>query len=336
MNPLAPFHTIGIAGAGAWGSALAQTCRAAGKRVLLWSRNKDVVTEINQCHRNSLYLPNIVLDAGIVTTGDVTALGAVDAVLLAVPAQYLRSFCAYIKGHVPHHVPLVICCKGIESDSGLLMHDIVQTMLPDHDVALLSGPSFAADVARGLPTAVTIAAQHEALAKTLTQNLGTPAFRPYSSTDVVGVAIGGAVKNILAIGCGLVVGKSLGENARAALLTRGLAEMTRLALALGGRAETLMGLSGLGDLVLTCHSMQSRNMALGVALGQGETLDALMAARRSVAEGVATSKAAFALVNKHQIDAPIIAAVYRILHEGAAIDETVRQLLARPFKAESF
>jgi glycerol-3-phosphate dehydrogenase (NAD(P)+) len=236
---------------------------------------------------------------------------------------------------LPPGVPVVICAKGIEEGSGALMSEVVAATLPEAPQAVLSGPTFAAEVARGLPTAVTLATPDEALGRRLIAALGTRSFRPYLSDDLLGAEIGGAVKNVLAIACGIVMGRRLGDNARAALITRGLAELVRLALARGGRAETLMGLCGLGDLTLTCSSLQSRNHSLGVALGEGRPLAEIVAGRRSIAEGVASAAATAALARRLGVDMPIVAAVDAILHHGAAIDAVIEGLLARPFKTET-
>jgi glycerol-3-phosphate dehydrogenase (NAD(P)+) len=325
---------IGILGAGAWGTALAQNLAANGRRVKLWARRAELAETINRTHRNADCLPDITLHEGVAATAQLADLAGCNVVLLATPAQYARAILKDASSHLAKDAVLVICAKGIETSSGARMDQVVEETLPGHAYAVLSGPSFAAEIAQGLPAAVTIAAKDATLATRLTELLGGRNLRPYSSGDVTGVLIGGALKNVLAIACGIVIGRGLGENARAALITRGLAEMTRLAVACGGRAETLMGLAGLGDLVLTCGSSQSRNMSLGIALGKGETLAAILARRHSVAEGVATSSAALTLAAKHTIDMPITAAVQAILHRHADIDATVAALLARPFKAE--
>ena len=327
---------IGIIGGGAWGTALAITARRAGRDVVLWAREGEVVAAINRVHENPLFLPGLALDPAIVATIELgeAARGA-EALLLAVPAQHLRAILAALLRHLPRALPLVLCAKGIEETTGALLSEVAAEAVPGARLAVLSGPTFAAEVARGLPTAVTLASADAALGQSLIAALGTRSFRPYFSADMPGAEIGGAVKNVLAIACGIVVGKKLGDNARAALITRGLAEMVRLALAKGGKPETLMGLSGLGDLVLTCASLQSRNHSLGVALGEGRTLAEILAERRSVAEGVTSAAAAAALARRLGIDMPITAAVDAILHQGAAIEEAIAALLARPFKGEA-
>jgi glycerol-3-phosphate dehydrogenase (NAD(P)+) len=325
---------FGIIGGGAWGTALAQTLRRAGRDVLLWAHEAETVESINAQHVNTLFLPGVALDPKIAATGELGALQA-DALLLAPPAQHLRAICQALAAHLKKPLPLVICAKGIEESTGALMSEIAASILPHCPLAILSGPTFAAEVARGLPTAVTLASADAALGQSLVEAMGSRHFRPYLSDDVIGAQIGGAVKNVLAIACGIVMGREMGDNARAALITRGLAEMVRLALAKGGKAETLMGLSGLGDLTLTCSSTQSRNHTLGVALGKGEDLARFLAARRSVAEGVTSAAAAASLARKLDIEMPIVFAVDGILHRGAKIDEMIEGLLARPFKSES-
>jgi glycerol-3-phosphate dehydrogenase (NAD(P)+) len=326
---------IGIIGGGAWGSALALTARRAGRDVVLWAREPEVAAAINRDHANPLFLPGVVLDPAIGATTELAqAVRGADVLLLVAPAQHLRALAAALASLLPAGLPVVICAKGIEEGSGALMSEAVAATLPQAPLALLSGPTFASEVAAGLPTAVTLACADAALGSRLIAALGTRSFRPYLAADVVGAEIGGAVKNVLAIACGIVMGRKLGDNARAALITRGLAEMVRLALAKGGEPETLMGLSGLGDLVLTCSSLTSRNHSLGVALGEGRTLAEILAGRRSVAEGVSSAAAAAALARRLGVDMPITAAVDAILHHGAAIDAAIEGLLARPFRSE--
>ncbi len=325
---------IGIIGGGAWGTALAVTARRAGRDVILWAREAEVVEAINQRHENSLFLPGIVVDPAIAATADIAAAAAGDAVLLVVPAQHLRAVAGALAPALPPDAAVVICAKGIEENSGALMSEVAAAALPGARLAVLSGPTFAIEVARGLPTAVTLATTDQALGRRLIAALGTRSFRPYLGDDVVGAEIGGAVKNVLAIACGIVAGRRLGDNARAALITRGIAEMVRLARAKGGRAETLMGLSGLGDLTLTCTALQSRNHSLGVALGEGKALADILRPRRSIAEGVSSAAAIVALARRLAVDMPIVAAVDAILHHHADIDATVAGLLARPFRDE--
>ncbi len=329
---------IGVIGAGAWGTALALAARRAGREVVLWARDPELAAEIGTRHENPRYLPGVRLDPEIRATASLAEAAACDALLLVTPAQAQREIAAALAPHLgPHSAlgrPLVVCSKGIERGSGQLMTEVLAEALPGRATAVLSGPTFALEVARGLPTAVTLAAEDAALGAALVQALGSRAFRPYLSDDVVGAQIGGAVKNVIAIACGIVTGRKLGDNSRAALITRGLAEIARLGGAKGARPETLMGLSGLGDLTLTCTSTLSRNYSLGVALGEGETLEALMAGRRSVAEGVFSAGAAVALAGRLGVEMPIAGGVDAILNQGAPIEAAIEALLARPFRAE--
>ncbi|HYE00862.1 MAG TPA: NAD(P)H-dependent glycerol-3-phosphate dehydrogenase [Alphaproteobacteria bacterium] len=326
---------IAVIGGGAWGTALAQVARTAGRDVVLWARDAAVVEAVNARHENPSRLPGVPLDPAIGATTDMAAaLAGADAVLLVCPAQALRGVAGQMAPHLAPGLPVVLCAKGIEIESGLTLVEVLAEALPGARPAVLSGPTFAAEVARGQPTAVTLACADAGLGPALVAALGSRRFRPYHTADVVGVEIGGAVKNVLAIGSGIVQGRGLGENARAALLTRGLAEIMRLGAALGGRPETLMGLSGLGDLALTCASLQSRNTGFGHKLGQGQPLAAVLAAQRAVAEGVATARAVAALAGRLGVDMPICAAVDAILHHGAEIDATIDALLSRPFRAE--
>ena len=333
--PTSPLNRIGVVGGGAWGTALALAALRAGRETLLWAREPAVVEAMSLRRENRDYLPGVPLPDALRVTGDLADLGDCDAVLLVSPAQHARSVTARMAPLLKPGAPVVVCAKGIELDSHALMSEAVGAALPaGNPVAILSGPTFAAEVARGLPTAVTLACADEALGRALVTALGSHTFRPYRSDDVIGSQVGGAVKNVLAIACGVVEGRRLGDNARAALITRGLAEITRLALALGGRVETLMGLSGLGDLTLTCSSLQSRNMSLGAALGAGKALSEILAARRSVAEGVYTTAAVVGLAAKLGVDMPICTAVDAILNRGAGLDETIEGLLSRPFRGE--
>ncbi len=325
---------LGVIGAGAWGTALAIVGRRAGRDVRLWALEPEVVAEINAQRRNSPYLPGVAIDAGIAATGDLREAAAVDIVLLVTPAQHMRATCEKLKAFLAPGVPVVICSKGIERGTSALMTDVVAECLPDTPLMILSGPTFAKEVATGLPTAITLGATVPDLARKVAAAIGSPAFRPYVSTDIVGAEVGGAVKNVLAIGCGIVDGKGLGANGRAALLARGLAEIVRLAVARGGKRETLMGLSGLGDLVLTATSTQSRNYSLGVALGTGQTLEEVLGARRSVTEGVTTAEAVVTLAAKLGVDMPICAAIDQVLNHGASIDAMLKSLLERPLRDE--
>jgi glycerol-3-phosphate dehydrogenase (NAD(P)+) len=326
---------LAVIGGGAWGSALASVAARAGADVALWARNPNVVATINQRHENQLFLPGIALDRAIAATTDAaSAIADADAALIVVPAQFLRAALEMLAPQMPADLPLLLCAKGIETGSLQTMSEIAHEIAPEAPTAILSGPSFAAEVARGLPTAVTIASRDPALARAFVAALGTARFRPYSSTDPIGAEIGGALKNVLAIACGIIEGRGLGDNARAALITRGLAEMVRLGLAKGADAETFRGLSGLGDLVLTCTAGQSRNYTLGLALGRGATLAEALAGQRSVVEGIATSAAVARLAARLGIELPITAAVDGVLHRGMAIDMMIEALLARPYRSE--
>ena len=325
---------IGIIGAGAWGTALAQAAVRAGRKTTLWARDPGLARTINQKHENPTYLPGIALEPTVRATGDLAEAAAADAVLLVTPAQHLRAAAGLLSGHLAAATPVVLCAKGIEQQSRALMTEVLAETLPAQPMAVLSGPTFAAEVARELPTAVTLAASDASLGAQLVVALGSRCFRPYLSDDPVGAEIGGAVKNVIAIACGIVAGRRLGDNARAALITRGLAEVVRLGVAKGGRPETLMGLSGLGDLTLTCSALQSRNFSLGYALGEGQALADVLAARNSVSEGVYSAAAVTELAAGLGIEMPIVAAVDQVLNHGAEIDITIQGLLARPFRAE--
>ena len=323
-------HHIGVVGGGAWGTALACLGRRAGRRVTVWSRDPAISTAIARQRANPVYLPDLALDAGIEAAADLASLGACDAVLLVCPAQAVRALAAKLPGSSP----VVICAKGIEAASGLLMPEVLAEVLPGRPLAMLSGPSFAEEAVQGLPTAVSIATADAGLGRDLAGALAAGAFRPYWTDDITGVSLGGAVKNVLAIAAGIVEGRGLGPNAAAALITRGFAEMARLGLAMGARLETLTGLSGLGDLVLTCNGPLSRNRSLGLALGKGTTLARHMDGRRQVVEGEATAPAVLARAARLGIEMPICAAVDAILHRGAGLDEAIRRLLARPLRRE--
>jgi glycerol-3-phosphate dehydrogenase (NAD(P)+) len=328
-------NRLAIIGAGGWGTALAVVARRAGSLPVLWARDPDVVRAINERHQNQLFLPDVTLDAAITATGDIAAaITDADAVLLVVPAQFLRPVIQLLGNHVRRAVPVLHCAKGIEASSLKTMSEVAAELLPSCPAAVLSGPTFAAEVARDLPTAVTIASDDASLGRAFTRALGSGRFRPYLSEDPIGAEIGGAVKNVLAIACGIVVGRGFGENARAALITRGLAEMVRLGEAKGARAETFRGLSGLGDLVLTCSTAQSRNYALGRALGRGQNLDTALHGRRSVVEGVATAAAVPRLARRLGIEMPICQGVDALLHRGQSIDAMIDLLLRRPYRTE--
>lgn len=323
---------IGVIGAGAWGTALAQVAASGGEDVVLWAREDDVVASINQRHENRLFLSGVTLSRAIRATSDFAELRGCDALLVVAPAQHVR---AVLTEAQTGATPLVLCAKGIEAGTGLLVGEVAAQAAPDAPIAVLSGPTFAHEVAKGLPTAVTLACADDALGAALAARLAAPTFRTYASHDVVGAEIGGAVKNVLAIACGVVEGAGLGLNARAATIARGFAEMTRFGVARGGQAETLAGLSGLGDLVLTCSSTNSRNFSLGVGLGQGKAAGELLADRRTVAEGAFTAPVLREEARKAGVEMPVTEAVCALL-AGAPVEAVVRDLLARPLKAEGF
>ncbi|WP_417490112.1 NAD(P)H-dependent glycerol-3-phosphate dehydrogenase [Maricaulis sp.] len=329
------FQTIGVIGAGAWGTALAQTAAKAGRDVLIWSFEQDVADVINNTHENSIFLPGVALEPNIAAVTAMADLDVCDAVLAVAPAQHLRGTLETFAPFARRGLPIILCAKGIEQSSLSMMTQVLSETIPSAIPVVLSGPSFAIDTAQGLPTAVTLACKDEAIGTALIEALGTPRFRPYLATDLIGAEIGGAVKNVLAIGCGIVEGRGLGKSAHAALIARGFAEMTRLALALGAKRETLAGLCGLGDLVLTCSSPQSRNMSCGLALGRGVHLDDILGSRRSVTEGVASAPAVVALAKRHGVEMPICEAVDDILAGRTSVEGAIEALLARPFTLES-
>lgn len=323
--------TIGVIGGGAWGTALAQVAASGGADVLIWALEAEVRASITARHENKIFLPGIALSPAIRATDTLGALYGCDAILVVTPAQHMRGVLA----ETPQGTaPLVLCAKGIEGSTGAFLHEIARAMHPRRPVAVLSGPTFAHEVAAGLPTAVTLAVSDAVVGEALRDLLARPHFRPYLSDDVVGAEIGGAVKNVLAIACGVVEGRGLGQNARAALISRGFAEMTRFGMAHGARPETLAGLSGLGDLVLTCSSTSSRNFSLGKGLGEGMRAADLLGDRRTVAEGAYTAPVLARAAAKVGVDMPIVAAVCRLLAGEASVAETVDGLMARPLRPE--
>jgi len=326
---------ITVIGAGAWGTALATVARRAGRDVLLHAHEAATADAINTRHENEVFLPGVALDPAIRATSDLTeAAETADAILMVTPAQFLRATLDGLAPRLAANAPVVICSKGIELDTGRLMNEVAETAAPGARLAVLSGPTFAAEVAKGLPTAVTLACRDDDIASQLADALGTPSFRPYTASDVVGAEVGGAIKNVIAIACGVVDGRGLGQNARAAVIARGLAEIARFAAALDADPRTLMGLSGLGDLTLTCTSTASRNYALGATLGGGTSFDDAMAGRKTVAEGVTTAPAVLTRATELGVDMPICAAVNAILHDQAGIDDTIAAVLARPLRPE--
>ncbi len=325
---------IGIVGAGAWGTALAITAARAGRSVTLWAHEAEVVASISASRENTLYLPGIPLPEKITATSELADVAACDLVLWVTPAQFARPTLKVFSRYHRKGIPILMCSKGIEEGSLELMSDVLDAELPGAPWGVLSGPTFAIDVAKGLPTAITLACSDQNLARNMAHAIRTPTFRPYWTEDVIASEVGGAVKNVLAIACGIVSGRELGSNAQAALITRGMAEITRLAVAKGAAPINLMGLAGLGDLILTATSMKSRNFSLGAALGEGRKLDDILGERRAVTEGVFTARACRELAQKAQIDMPITEAVASILFDGADIDTTITDLLARPLRAE--
>ena len=326
--------TIGVLGAGAWGTALAIQAARAGHKVVLWGRKPEAMAAMRSARENRVYLPGYRLPGTLTVTSDTTALLSSCAILCVCPAQHLRGTLTSLAHHWPGTVPAVVCCKGIERGTGLLMTDVAAEILPHRPLAVLSGPSFAGEVAAGLPTAVVIGAGRPDLAGQVAARLATPSFRPYLSDDVIGIEVAGAVKNVLAIASGITEGRTLGFNARAALITRGLAEIARLAQTLGGRAETQRGLAGIGDVALSCTATLSRNYSFGVELGKGRAAAEILAGRHVVTEGVHTAASVTDLARRKRIEMPICAAVHAVVNSGAEIGRVLNDLLSRPIGRE--
>lgn len=329
----APRYPVGVIGAGAWGTALAAVMAQIHEKVLIWAREAEVVSDINEAHENGRFLPGVPLAPAIQATSDIGEMADCGALLIVTPAQHVRSILALLP---PADAPLLLCSKGIEADSQMLVSEVAAEVRPTNPLAVLSGPTFAHEVAVGKPTAITLATMNQAMGSVLMRLVATPYFRPYWSDDVIGAEVGGAVKNVLAIGCGVVDGAGLGLNARAALIARGFAEMQRYGLARGAKAETLAGLSGLGDLVLTCSSENSRNFSLGRGLGQGIAAAEMLADRHSVAEGAFTAPVLLQSAQGLGVDMPIVAAVCALLDGSATVAEVTAALLARPLRPESW
>jgi glycerol-3-phosphate dehydrogenase (NAD(P)+) len=325
---------VGVIGAGAWGAALAIACQRAGRDVTLWAREPEVVASIHATHENSLFLPGVKIPESVVATGDMAEAARGDAILVVTPAQHTRSALAALAPHVPAGTPVILCAKGIERGSLSLMTEALSETLPNATAAVLSGPSFAKEVAIGLPTAVTLACADRTTGDQIVQAISSSTFRLYYSNDLIGAEIGGSVKNVLAIACGIADGLGLGDSARAALITRGFAELTRLGEALGGKRETLTGLCGLGDLILTCSSAQSRNFSLGRALASGKSAAEALNDKRSVAEGAETAPALMALAKKSGVEMPICETVLAILEGRITSQDAVIALLSRPPRDE--
>jgi glycerol-3-phosphate dehydrogenase (NAD(P)+) len=329
------FERVAIAGAGAFGTALAVVAEKAGRHVTLFARDRTQAEAIAVDRENRRYLPGVTLAESIEVIADVTAFRRADIVLLSAPAQATRALARALAGAIPRGTPVVATGKGIEQGTGKLQTEIIAEALPLAQPAILSGPGFAEEIARGLPTGVTVAANELELANRISAALATETFRPYTSDDPIGVGLGGAIKNVLAIACGVIVGRKLGESARAALIARGMAEMMRIGVALGARTETFMGLSGLGDLVLTATSGHSRNMAFGIALGRGEPIAALLAPGAPLVEGAHTARIAAEIARRNDIDAPIIAAVAAVIDGKLSVDDAIAGLLSRPLTEET-
>jgi glycerol-3-phosphate dehydrogenase (NAD(P)+) len=318
---------LAVVGGGAWGTALAQVAATGGRDTLLWALEDDVVSAVNRIHENPLYLKGLKLEKSLRATSNFSDLADADAWLVVTPAQHMR---AVLRRSPCPNMPLILCSKGIEETSGKLLHEVAHEVCPSSRVAVLSGPTFAHEVAAGLPTAVTLACEDRELGEQLRGRINLPHFRTYCTDDVAGAEVGGAVKNVLAIACGVAEGRGLGQNARAALIARGFAEMTRFGLAMGGRRETLAGLSGLGDLVLTCSSTSSRNFSLGKAIGEGKKPADLMKDRRTVAEGAHTAPVLDRIAKERDIDMPLVDAVARLLAGTVGLDELLGTMLSRP------
>ncbi len=327
-------QSIIIIGAGAWGTALASLWGHAGHKVTLWARRAQLAQEIQVTRVNKIYLPHSILPDVVTVTNTTDAFKAADLYCMAVPVQQLRAQLQSLAPHFNAAAPLVLCSKGIETNTGVLVSQLAAAVVPHQMIGILSGPNLAPEVAQNLPAAATLAMPDQTLAQDWAQRLSTPNFRLYASNDVTGAAIGGALKNVMAIAAGIVAGAGLGDNARAALITRGLAELSRLGLALGAQPETLIGLSGLGDLMLTATSPASRNYSFGYELGIGHSVADILAARHSVTEGVATATAALQLAQSYNVELPICAAVVDVVAHGKKIPAVLAELMARPLKLE--
>lgn len=325
---------ISIIGSGAWGTALAQIIANRGQSVTLWARRLELSATINEKHENTENLPGIPLNKEIRATNDIWEAANARIILLVCPAQAQRETLKSINSATKSNPVLVLCSKGIELQTGLMMSEVAQEIMPGSPVCILSGPNFAREIASGQPAATTLACADETLARKIQESIGSPYFRPYITDDLTGVQIAGALKNVIAIACGLAQGLGFGESTRASLVTRGMAEIVRLGCAMGARAETFLGLSGMGDLMLTCSSLQSRNFSLGVALGEGKKLEDLRKNSRSVTEGVHTAEAGLSLAAKRKVEMPVTKAVHQCLNEGRKLDDALKELLNRPFGTE--
>jgi len=329
-----PFRSAAVIGGGAWGTALAALIARNAVETVLWALEEEVARAINERRENAAYLPGVRLPEALRATARLEATGGRDAYVFVVPAQHARAVLQRLRDVAPLSAPLALCSKGVERSTGKMLTEVLAEVWPEAEPAVLSGPSFARDVAEGLPTAVTLASSDAAIGARWMATIAAPHFRPYLSDDLVGAELGGAVKNVLAIAAGAVIGRGLGDSARAALIARGFAEFTRLGVARGARQETMVGLSGLGDLILTATSPHSRNMSLGMELGRGRKLDDVLSERRSVTEGVATASAVIAMAKRAGVEMPICAAVADLVSGARGIDEIIAALLARPLKTE--
>lgn len=328
-------YRVGVAGGGAWGTALSIIANRAGSKVTLGTRNRNVIQSINLHRTNDVYLPSVFIDPSITVTEELSLVCQSDVIILAMPSHCVRAVCIALSDLLSKEVPVIIASKGIERGSLSLMSEVAKAILPHNPIGIISGPNFADEAAKGLPAATTIACDDTSLWEMLQHSIGGKLFRPYMTDDIIGTQIGGAVKNVIAIACGIATGKEMGENARAALITRGFAEMSRLCIAKGGKYETLMGLSGLGDLILTCGSPKSRNMSFGIAIGQGKNKEEIMTSRgRTAIEGVVSAESIVKLARKYNISMPICEAVNHLLYKNASVDLLIETLLQRPFVSE--
>ena len=325
---------VGVVGAGAWGTALAILANRTGSKVKLWTRNSNVLESVEDSRINESYLPGIMIDPAIKITSSLEEVCDADMLIVAIPSQNMRAVCISMADRVDTDMPFILATKGIERGSLALMSEVVQSVMPLNPVAVLSGPNFADEAARGQPTATTVACEDPELGERILYAIGGKHFRPYMSDDLIGTQLGGAVKNVIAIACGIAMGRDLGENTRAAIMTRSIAEISRLTEAKGGKQSTLMGLSGMGDLILTCSSIKSRNMSLGIAVGRGRSLEDILGQRKGVVEGVATSESVVLLAAKLGVTMPICSAIHAVLNEKITVEQVIGNLLERPFSYE--
>lgn len=330
-----PYQTVFVIGAGAWGTALANTAARAQRNVILWARDEKMVADFQSTGRNTKYLPDVDLEPNIQMTTDITRAIEADVILCVTPAQNFNDLLAMLPPTLSPEIPLILCSKGIDLKTGKML----STLLEEYDInrgyAVLSGPSFASETVRFMPTAVAIASTDKDIARNTANMLSHKTFRPYITDDPIGAQISGAIKNVIAIACGIIHGQKMGDNARAALVTRGLQEIWRIGNAMGAKRKTFMGMSGMGDLMLTCSSMQSRNFSLGVRLGQGESVKDILSSRNSVTEGVYTAEAVLKLARKHAVDLPICEAVHQVLQGSLTVEESIEATLTRPIREES-